>query len=231
MAKHRNRLLAALSSVDLNLLEPHLESVRLEKRHVLEAPGKAIDYIYFPETFIASVVAICGREERIEVGLIGCEGVTGMAVLLGDHRSPNSTYVQVEGEALRISPGPLHKALENSASLRGLLLRFAHVFAAQVAQTAVANGRAKLEQRLARWILMAHDRTVADDVSLTHEFLAVMLGVRRASVTVALDAFEKKGVIAARRGNITVVDRKAIEKTAGHFYGVPEAEFRRLISA
>ena len=103
------------------------------------------------------------------------------------------------------------------------------MFTAQIAQTALANGRAKLEQRLARWILMAHDRTVADDVAMTHEFLAVMLGVRRASVTVALDSFEKKGVIEARRGTITVVDRKAIEKMAGHFYGVPEAEFRRLI--
>ncbi|MGN6149716.1 MAG: Crp/Fnr family transcriptional regulator, partial [Rhizomicrobium sp.] len=100
---------------------------------------------------------------------------------------------------------------------------------AQIAQTALANGRAKLEQRLARWILMAHDRTIADVVAMTHEFLAVMLGVRRASVTVALDGFEKKGVIETRRGSITVVDRKAIERMAGYFYGVPEAEFRRLI--
>ena len=102
MTKHRNRLLAALSPADLNFLEPQLQSVQLEKRRVLEAPDKTVDYVYFPETAIASVVAVCGREERIEVGLIGCEGMSGLTVLMGDRRSPNSTYVQVEGEALRI---------------------------------------------------------------------------------------------------------------------------------
>ncbi|HEY2033178.1 MAG TPA: Crp/Fnr family transcriptional regulator [Rhizomicrobium sp.] len=229
MKKHRNRLLAALSADDLNLLEPQLQLVQLEKRRVIEEPNKTVNYVYFPETVIASVVAVCGRDERIEVGLIGCEGMSGLTVLMGDSRSPNSTYVQVEGEALRTEADALRKVLLQSESLRELLLRFGHVFTTQIAQTAVANGRAKLEQRLARWILMAHDRTVADDVTMTHEFLAAMLGVRRASVTVALDAFEKKGYIAARRGSITVADRKAIEKIAGYFYGVPEAEFKRLI--
>jgi len=229
MTKHRNRLLAALPAADLNLLEAQMQSVQLEKRRVLEAPNKTIDYVYFPETMIASVVAVCGREERIEIGLIGCEGMTGLPVLMGDQRTPHSTYVQVEGEALRIEADALRKLLAQHASLHNRLLRFAQVFTAQIAQTALANGRAKLEQRLARWILMAHDRTVADVVSMTHEFLAVMLGVRRASVTVALDSFEKKGVIETRRGSITVADRKAIEKIAGHFYGVPEAEFQRLI--
>lgn len=229
MTKHRNRLLAALPAADLNLLETNLQYVQLEKRRVMEAPNKPIDYVYFPETVIASVVAVCGREERIEIGLIGCEGMTGIPLLMDDHKTPHSTYVQVEGEALRIETDAFRKLLAQNASLHNRLLRFAQVFTAQIAQTALANGRAKLEQRLARWILMAHDRTVADDVAMTHEFLAVMLGVRRASVTVALDSFEKKGVIEARRGTITVVDRKAIEKMAGHFYGVPEAEFRRLI--
>lgn len=229
MTEHRNRLLAALPAADLNLLEPHLHLVQLEKRRVLEAPNKPVDYVYFPETSIASVVAVCGRDERIEVGLIGCEGVSGLAVIMGDRKSPNSTYVQVEGQALRIEAEMLRKLLLQSTGLRSLLLRFAQVFATQIAQTAVANGRAKLDERLARWILMAHDRTVADDVTMTHEFLAVMLGVRRSSVTVALDKLEKRGLIGARRGNITVLDRKAIEKIAGHFYGVPETEFKRLI--
>ncbi|HEY4124068.1 MAG TPA: Crp/Fnr family transcriptional regulator, partial [Rhizomicrobium sp.] len=175
MTKHRNRLLAALSAADLNLLEPQLQSLQLEKRHVLEAPSKTIDYVYFPETAIASVVAVCGREERIEIGLIGCEGFTGLPVLMGDHKTPHSTYVQVEGEALRIESEALRKLLAQSPSLHTRLLRFAQVFTTQIAQTALANGRAKLEQRLARWILMAHDRTVADDVAMTHEFLAVML--------------------------------------------------------
>jgi len=229
MTKHRNRLLAALPADDLHLLEGQLQSVQLEKRRVLEAPNRSVDYVYFPETVIASVVAVCGREERIEIGLIGCEGMTGLTVLMGNHKTPHSTYVQVEGEALRVEAEAFRRLLSQHDALRCRLLRFCHVFTTQVAQTALANGRAKLEQRLARWILMAHDRTVANDVAMTHEFLAVMLGVRRASVTVALDKFEKKGVIEARRGTITVADRKAIERMAGHFYGVPEAEFRRLI--
>src|SRR5690242_17198200 len=195
MIKHRNRLLAALAPEDLRLLEPQLSSILLERRRMLEASQKTIDYVYFPETAIASVVAVAGRDERIEIGLIGCEGMSGLSLLMGDRKSPHSTYIQVEGEALRVEAEIFRKLLAQSAGLHTRLLRYAHVFITQIAQTAVANGRAKLEQRLARWILMAHDRTVADVVSLTHEFLAVMLGVRRASVTVALDGFEKRGLI------------------------------------
>ena len=229
MTKHRNRLLAALPPEDLCLLEPQLNTIQLERRRVLEAPHKTIDYVYFPETAIASVVAVAGREERIEIGLIGCEGMSGLSVLMGDRKSPHSTYVQVEGEALRIDAETFRRLLAQNGGLHTRLLRYAQVFITQIAQTAVANGRAKLEQRLARWILMAHDRTVADVVSLTHEFLSVMLGVRRASVTVAIDAFEKRGFIEARRGSITVIDRKELERVTGFFYGAPEAEFSRLI--
>jgi CRP-like cAMP-binding protein len=229
MAKHRNLLLAALSPEDQRLLEPQLSALALERRHVLEAPNKTIDFVYFIETAIASVVAVNGNDERIEVGLIGCEGMSGVTIVMGDTRSTNSTYIQIPGEALRIETAALRKILAKSQTLHALFLKFAQVFMTQAAQTAVANGRARLDQRLARWILMAHDRTLADDVQLTHEFLSVMLGVRRASVTVALDIFEKRGLIGARRGVITVIERKAIEKIAGSFYGVPEAEFKRLI--
>lgn len=229
MTKHRNHLLAALARDDLNLLEPHLSPLALERRHVIEAPGRIIDYVYFIETAIASVVAVNGKDERIEVGLIGCEGMSGVTVVMGDRRTVNSTYIQVPGEALRIEADLLREICGRSRTLHALFLRFAQVFMTQASQTAVANGRAKLEQRLARWLLMTHDRTVADDVPLTHEILSVMLGVRRASVTVALDAFEKRGLISARRGTITVTNRKGIEGIAGSFYGVPEAEFERLI--
>jgi CRP-like cAMP-binding protein len=229
MTKHRNRLLAALVQDDLDLLEPHLSPLVLERRHVLEAPGKGIDYVYFLETAIASVVAVNGKDERIEVGLVGCEGMSGVTVVMGDRRTVNSTYIQVTGEALRIQADMLRQLCAKSHSFHALLLRFAQVFMTQAAQTAVANGRARLEQRLARWLLMAHDRTLANDVPLTHEMLSLMLGVRRASVTVALDIFEKRGLIGARRGMITVIDRKGIEDAAGSFYGVPEAEYERLI--
>jgi CRP-like cAMP-binding protein len=229
MKKHRNRLLAALCADDLALLEPHFEAVVLERRHVIETPNKAVENVYFMETGVASVVAANGRGERIEVGLIGCEGMSGVTVVMGNHRSPHSTYMQIGGEALCIGAAELRKLLPQSHSLQALLLHFAQVFMTQAAQTAVANGRAKLDERLARWLLMAHDRVQEDEVPLTHEFLSVMLGVRRASVTTALDAFKKQRLIDARRGGITILDRKAIEKIAGSFYGVPEAEFRRLI--
>src|SRR5262249_15066789 len=160
-----------------------------------------------------------GRGERIEVGLIGCEGMSGVTIVMGNHRSPYSTYIQIPGAALRLASVELRKAMARSESLRRMLLHFAQVFMIQASQTAVANGRARLEERLARWVLMAHDRVPDNEVPLTHEFLSVMLGVRRASVTTALDAFKKRGLIDSRRGGITIVDRKAIEKIAGSFYG------------
>ncbi|HEX3675333.1 MAG TPA: Crp/Fnr family transcriptional regulator [Rhizomicrobium sp.] len=229
MTKHRNRLLAALSTDDLAALEPHLERVPLPRRFVLETPNKPIEKAYFMEAGVVSVVAVNGRDERIEVGLIGCEGMSGVTVVMGNHRSPNSTYMQIAGEGLRIDADVLRQMLQRHPGLRKLLLHFGQVFMTQTAQTAVANGRAKLGERLARWLLMAHDRMGNNDVPLTHEFLSVMLGVRRASVTVALDNFKKLGLIETRRGGVTMLDRKTIEKIAGSFYGVPEAEFRRLI--
>ena len=229
MTKHRNRLLAALSAADLALIEPQLERVSLERRFVLEAPNKIVENVYFIETGIVSVVAVNGRGERIEVGLIGCEGMSGVTVVMGNHRSPHSVYMQVAGEALSIDADALRAILERSAGLRALFLHFAQIFMTQAAQTAVANGRARLDERLARWLLMAHDRMAGDDVPLTHEFLSVMLGVRRASVTVALDGFKKRGLLETRRGGITISDRKAIERIAGSFYGIPEGEYRRLL--
>jgi CRP-like cAMP-binding protein len=229
MKKYSNRLLAELAADDLALLEPHLDPVALERRFVLEAPNQAVGKVYFLESGVVSVVAVNGRGERIEVGLIGCEGMSGVTVVMGNHRSPHSAYMQIAGTGLCIGAGQLRAAMAKSSSLQGLLLHFAQVFMTQAAQTAVANGRARLEERLARWLLMAHDRVAADEVSLTHEFLSVMLGVRRASVTTALDAFKKRRLIDSRRGAITILDRKAIEKIAGSFYGIPEAEYRRLI--
>ena len=131
------------------------------------------------EAGIASVVAVQPDETRIEVGLIGREGMSGTAVVLGGDQSPHSTYMQVAGEGQRIAANELHKAMDASVSLRNLLLKFVQVFMVQTAHTAIANARAHIDQRLARWILMAHDRTGDNTMPLTHEFLALMLGVRR----------------------------------------------------
>jgi CRP-like cAMP-binding protein len=225
----RNRLLAALSSADLRLLQPNLEAVTLAFRQVLERPDKRVDAVYFPEAGFASVVAVQPNDTRVEVGLIGREGMSGLTIVLGNHRSPHSTYMQAAGEGQRIKTGELRKAMRASASLQGLLLKYVQAFMVQTAHTAISNARAKLDQRLARWILMADDRLDGNKLPLTHEFLSLMLGVRRAGVTEALQALERQGLIQASRGEITLRNRKAIERRAGASYGVPEAEFRRLI--
>jgi CRP-like cAMP-binding protein len=225
---HRNRLLAALLPADLGLLRPHLKSVVLELRMVLEEPNQGIESVYFIDEGIVSVVAVSGKEQ-IEVGLIGREGMTGTTIVLGDHRSPHSTYMQVAGAGQSIAAEQLCNVMHASESLRGVVLRFVQVFMIQTAHTAIANGRAKLDERLARWILMAHDRVEQTRLPLTHEFLALMLGVRRAGVTEALHMLEGKKLIRASRGQIEVLNRRELEQRAGSAYGVPEAEYRRLI--
>ena len=225
----RNRLLAALSRADRGLLQPHLQPVILGLRKDLEKPNRRIEDVFFMDAGIASVVAVQGTETRIEVGLIGFEGMTGMSVVLGNHRWPHSTYIQVAGEGQRITSVELCKAMALSELLRGLLLKYVQVFMVQTAHTAIANARAKIDERLARWILMAHDRIRSNVLPLTHEFLALMLGVRRAGVTEALHILISQGLIKAARGQIVVLNRKGIERRAGNFYGVPEAEVRRLI--
>lgn len=225
----RNRLLAALSKDDRDRLQPHLEPIDLELRKPLEQPNKRIDNVYFLDVGIASVVAVQARETNVEIGLIGREGMTGLAIVLGNHRSPHATYIQAAGKGQRIAAAELRKALAASATLQILLMKFVQAFMVQTAHTAIANARAKLDQRLARWLLMAHDRLDGNALPLTHEFLALMLGVRRAGVTEALNALEGRRLIEAARGRIVVRDRKGIERSAGGSYGVPEAEYRRLL--
>lgn len=223
----KNRLLNTLKPADLALLRPLLEPVDLPLEMVLEMPNEPIDSVYFIESGIASVVA--GQGARIELGLIGLEGMSGLSIVLGDDRSVNRTFMQASGSAFRIGAKEFSRMLQKSPTLRLSLLRYAQFFSTQVAQTAVANGRGKLEARLARWLLMTHDRMGGDSFPFTHQFLSVMLGVRRPGVTVALHVLEGLGLIKARRGLITVVDRKGLEAHSDASYGVPEAEYERLI--
>ncbi len=225
----RNRLLCALSPADIALLTPHLRLVTLKLRQELEQPGRPIRRAYFIEHGIASVVSVGIGRHRVETGLIGPEGMTGVMVLLGNHQSPNATFVQAAGSALAIEADALRVALEKSGSLRRLLLKYVQAFLVQTAQTAVANASLTLECRLARWLLMTQDRLGQNKVPMTHEFLSVMLGVRRAGVTEALHALEGKRAIRAMRGEIAILDRRVIEKRTGALYGLPEAEYERLL--
>jgi CRP-like cAMP-binding protein len=225
----RNRLLAALSPTDLALLQPHLRSLVVAVRHEIERPNRRIDVVFFMDAGIASVVAVQADETQVEVGLVGPEGMTGTAVVLGANQSPHSTYIQVAGEAQWIRADELRKAMRRSDSLHAMLLKYVQVFMIQTTHTAIANARAQIDRRLARWILMAHDRTGNKLLPLTHEFLALMLGVRRPGVTEALQSLKRQKLIVTGRNQIVVLNRNGIEKVAGHSYGVPEKEYRRLI--
>jgi CRP-like cAMP-binding protein len=224
-----NRLLAALSRADLDLLQPHLKHGPLKLRQDLECPNRRIDYVYFPGGGFASVVAVQANDTRVEVGLIGYEGMTGTSILLGSDRTPHSTYIQAAGQGQRIRTLKLRQAMEASKSLRMLLLRYVQVFMVQTAHTAISNARGRLDARLARWLLMAHDRVRDETLPLTHEFLSLMLGVRRAGVTETLHSLESQKLIYTGTGRVTLRNRKGMERTAGNSYGTPEAEFRRLI--
>jgi CRP-like cAMP-binding protein len=224
-----NLVLARLSGEDLELLRPKLQAIELVVHKRLETRGKAINFVHFPDSGIVSVVAHGSGERSIEVGLIGREGTTGSAVILGAERSAHETFVQVEGTAQRITTSHLRQLMQESASIRLRLLQSVHVFSVQTAQTALANGLGRLEERLARWLLMTHDRIEGNELPFTHEFLSIMLGVRRSGVTVALDLLENDGLIQRGRGVIVILDREGLEAAACDFYGVPEAEMRRVM--
>jgi CRP-like cAMP-binding protein len=217
-----------MSPADLALLAPNFERVELPRRKSLEYPNRVFDSVYFIEHGVASVVARRGDIE-VEVGIVGCEGVTGIAMLLGNDRSPNSTYMQLSGHGQRLPVAALRAAIGQSESLHNSLLRYVQVYLTQTAGTVVANARATLEERLARWLLMAHDRTDGDALELTHEFLALMMGTRRPGVTESMHALSRAGLIKPERGRVTILNRNGLRERAGKFYGTAEAELKRLI--
>jgi CRP-like cAMP-binding protein len=223
-----NRILSRLSAEDFALLDQHLTAADLTLRKQLELSRRPIEYAYFPESGIVSVVTNGDNKRSIEVGLIGRDGMTGLAVVLATDRSPHRTYVQVAGHGWRIRADDLREAIRNSVTLHKRLLQYAHALLVQTSYTAIANGRSKIEERLARWLLMAHDRVDGDTITLTHEFLSVMLGVRPPGVAHALNLLEQTGLIDANRGVITIVDREGLEESSNGAYGAPEAEFNRL---
>jgi CRP-like cAMP-binding protein len=224
----RNGLLNLLTDADLDLLLPHLERVTLNASEVCIEPFIPIDYAYFLESGLSSSVFPDEHNGNSEVGVQGYEGLIGVPVLLGADRSPQRVFMQVGGTARRILTSQLRTAMDQSPRLRELLLRYAHVFLIQAAHTAHVNARFSLPHRLARWLLMAADR-LGPQLSLTHEYVAYMLGVRRSGVTDGLHILEGKNLVWANRGLITIRDRPGLEAHAGMSYGVAEAEYGRLI--
>ncbi len=217
-----NRLLAALSPRDFERLRPHLHRVALNVQDTLVVVNEAVPFAHFVESGVASLVAADDAGIELEIAVIGREGMTGVALLHGMSRSSHSTFVQMAGSAQRISAEALHGAMEDSPSLRAALLAFAHEVFTQVSRSALTHGRYKIPQRLARWLLLCHDRLDHDDLPLTHGFLSLMLGVHRPGVTKALHELEGMRGIKASRGLIRVLDRGILEEIAGGCYGNPE---------
>lgn len=223
----RNFLLSQLSKTDLGLLGVAVK-VDLPLSRSLEVADAPIDFVYFIEEGLASVVESLPDRGSVEVGVIGFEGMTGLAIVLGDTQSPFDTYMQCEGNALRVEASRLSSGMAVSGTLQARMLLYARTFTIQVATTAFANGRASLVERLARWLLMIGDR-MGDTFHITHEFLSTMLAVRRSGVTEALQALEGSGVIVNTRGRIQIVSRSLLIKAAQGSYGRAEREYQRLL--
>jgi CRP-like cAMP-binding protein len=220
----RNAILARLSPADFGVLAPHLEPVRLRLRDMVAQQHEPITHALFPERGMISILANTSVGQ-IEVGLIGREGFLGIPIALGMSKAPHGFMVQAEGDAYQLGADDLRSALKSSPGLSALLLRYVHAMLAQTASTAFSNASFTLESRLARWILMTHDRADGDELSLTHEFLSMMLGVARPGVTIAVQILEGNHLIRATRGRITVLNRAKLQDLADDSYGAAEAEY------
>jgi CRP-like cAMP-binding protein len=225
----RNRVLAMLSHADRDLLTPALETIDLNLRHILEAPNEPISHIYFLESGLACVVGAASPNQRIGIGMVGYEGMTGLSIVLGGDRSANETSVQSPGSALRIAAKSMREMLAASRTLTATLLHYVTASMIQSSQTALANGRGRLDERLARWLLMWHDRIEGDTLDVTHGFLALLLGAGRPGVTEAFHGLEAKGLIRTTRRHVHIRDRYGLQLAANGFYGIPEAEYARLM--
>jgi CRP-like cAMP-binding protein len=229
MLATNNHLLRQLASHDAVLLAPMMEQVDLKQDQALFEPLQKIPYVYFFNGGLSSEVAENLDGRRIEVGCVGHEGFSGVPVVLGVDSSRHQSFMQAGASALRIRSADVRKAMMASGELSSLLLRFAHVFMCQIAATALADGRYKVEERLARWLLMSEDR-LGSELTLKHDFFALMLGVRRPSVTDAMHVLEGEKAITAERLLIKIRNRSRLRELAGDAYGAPEAEYQRVIS-
>ena len=225
----RNRLLLALAPDDFAFLEPKLERVPLTLGAMVIEAHQPIKHVYFPESGIVSTVANTD-EGKIEVGIIGREGMVGVPVILGVDSTPHAFMVQGVGEALRISAEDLRAAIQARPSIFRPLGIFVHTLIVQMGQTTYANVTFNIDARLARWILMTQDRTGGNELLLTHDFLSTMLGVRRPGVTGATHVLEGTGLIRNRRGRIEVLNREKLMELAGDAYRVAEDEYERVMA-
>jgi CRP-like cAMP-binding protein len=225
--KSLNWLLAGLPREEYERLLPNMEAVTLRTGQVLCQPQEPISYLYFPDNgCVVSLTTMMLDGSTVEVGAVGNEGLVGLSIYWGVLKSPYGAVVQIPGSAMRLNADVLRRMLNQLGSLHSILLRYTHAMVVQIAQTAACNCKHSLEQRFARWLMVCHDRARSDDFPLTHEFIAEMLGVRRAGVTEAASSFQNRGLIRYRRGHITVMDRRGLEQACCECYGVVRQELQ-----
>jgi CRP-like cAMP-binding protein len=227
----RNRLLKALPAKLFAVIAPELEPVDLPLKLVVVEQDIPTTSVFFIETGLGSVVATSPDDEVVEIGHLGREGMSGTHVVLRTRQTPNRTFMQVAGSGLKLSADLFERFVQEHPPALDLFLRYVQTCELQLAHSALANARYNMPERLARWLLMCHDRLQQPDLPLTHEFLSLMLGVRRSGVTDQLHVIEGRGIIKATRGNVRILDRSKLEDLAGGCYGIPEREYERLIGA
>ena len=224
-----NRLLADLSTQELDHLMPEMRPVWLDDQQIIHTSGEVDRYVYFPVSAVLALVSTLENGSSLAVGVVGNEGMSCLPVFLGADSDPYDLLVQVPGIAYQMRATVLCEKSDHIGRLRGLLLRYTQAFLDQITQAAACSRHHLVKQRLAAWLLMLHDRTAADQLPMTHEFLAHMLGVGRPSVTLTIDALQKSGVICHSRGVLTIIDRQGLEATACECYQLIRDEYDRLL--
>jgi CRP-like cAMP-binding protein len=225
----RNHLLAVLPASEFQELKAYLTTVDLRAKDRLAEPNRPIETVYFPLDAVLSMAAVDRDGEAVEVGSVGCEGMTGLAALLGAEQSTSRVVVQVGGQAERMDAAVLRREVVHNDHFRRLLYLYVQAFMTQIAQSTACNRLHAAEQRLARWLLICRDRVGRDEMPITQETMAVMLGVRRATVTEAASKLQREGLIRYRRGVVAIMDRPGLEATTCECYGIVREEFDRLL--
>jgi CRP-like cAMP-binding protein len=223
----RNHLLAVLPDEEYGRLLPHLESVPLPFMGVLYEGGETIKHVYFPDDGLISLLIVMDDETVREIGVIGNEGMLGIAVALGMKTATTRALIQLPGSAMRMKTDALRDELERGGALPNVLRRYSHALFTQVSQSAACVSAHVVDKRLSRWLLMTHDHAPGDEFEMKHEFLAMMLGVTRSVVTRAAGLLQMEKMIRYTRGRVTVLDRRRLEATACECYGVVKAEYAR----
>lgn len=226
----RNKLLSLLPAEDFHQISSSLEEVSLPKGMKLAEAGERIEYIYFLTEGVGSVTIETPEGNRAEAGIFGPEGYIPSSGAAEVEISGHDAAMQIEGEALRMDYDAFRERMDKNPSFGKVMIRSMEAFTIQLAFTAGSNAIHDINTRLARWLLMCHDRVVGNEILLTHDYIALMLAVRRPSVTLALHTLEGKGMIRSNRGAVTIRSRQALEEFAHDAYGIPEAEYRRLMS-